>query len=122
MTSKKRKKSYKNLKMWQKSHELVLGVYKHTMHFPAEEKFGLTSQLRRAALSVVLNIVEGYSRRTDGDLRRFLDISLGSLAEVDYLLELSFKLGYYARKEFEYLESLREECGKMLWSYRQKID
>lgn len=115
------RKSYKKLLMWVKANELVLFVYKTTKAFPVEEKFGFTSQLRRAALSVVLNIIEGYARRGSGDLRRFLDIALGSLAETEYLLELSVELGFLAKDDFEVMEKLRAECGKIIWSYRQKV-
>ena len=108
--------------MWQKADELVVLIYKITRAFPADEKYGLTSQLRRAALSVALNIVEGYARSNIGDLRRFLDISLGSLAEVEYLLELSLKLKYLDQDNYERLEEIRVYCGKLLWSYRRKID
>lgn len=115
------RKSYKKLLMWQKTNELVLFVYKVTRTFPSEEKFGFTSQLRRAVLSVALNIIEGYARRGSGDLRRFLDIALGSLAETEYLLELSVELGFLSRGDFEAVEQLRAECGKIIWSYRHKV-
>lgn len=121
MSDKRQVTSYKNLLMWERSHKLVLLVYKATKTFPEEEKFGLTSQLRRAALSVVLNIIEGYARRGSGDLRRFLDIALGSLAEVEYLLELALELGYLTEKTFRRIEAVRGECRRILWSYRKKV-
>lgn len=124
MTSNKlmrEKKSYKNLKMWKEANVLVLQVYKMSKKFPNDEKFGLTSQFRRAALSVVLNIVEGYARRTDGDLRRFLDVSLASLSETEYLIELSTELGYLTEVECQSLEERRELCGKLIWFYRRKV-
>lgn len=65
-------KSFKNLRMWEAADGLVVLVYEFTRKFPDDEKYGLTSQLRRAALFVVLNIIEGYSRRSEGDLKRFL--------------------------------------------------
>lgn len=107
--------------MWQKANELVLLVYKVTKKFPKPERYGITSQLRRSALSVVLNIIEGYARRGSGDFRRFLDIAIGSLAETEYLLELCLELKYITLREFNNLENKRSDCGKVLWSYRQKI-
>ncbi len=114
-------KAYKKLLMWQKANELVLFVYRVTKDFPAEEKFGFTSQLRRAVLSVALNIIEGYARCGTGDLRRFLDIALGSLAETEYLLELSVELGFLTMGDFKLAEQLRAESGRIIWSYRQKV-
>jgi len=114
-------KSYKKLFMWQRTNELVMLVYKVTQKFPREEMYGITSQLRRASLSVVLNIVEGYGRRSKGEFKRFLDISLGSLAEVEYLLELSLELGFIEGSTLDQLEIKRSECGKLIWSYREKL-
>ncbi len=107
--------------MWQKADELVLLVYRLTLRFPKHEVYGLTSQLRRASLSVVLNIIEGYARRSDGDFKRFLDIALASLAEVEYLLELSLSIGYLDKASYNKVEDVRVACGKLLWSYRKKI-
>lgn len=121
-SDKRNTKSYKNLLMWQVADELVNLVYALTRKFPKDEIYGLTSQLRRASLSVVLNIVEGYSRNTKGDLRRFLDITLGSLAEVDYLLQLSWRLKYINYDEYSKHEQIREKTGKYIWSYRSKIE
>lgn len=107
--------------MWQKADELVMSVYSHTKTFPKHEMFGITSQLRRAALSVALNIIEGYGRRIKGDFRRFLDIALGSMAEVEYLLELSNNLSYISDSDYGKIEETRSECGKLIWSYRSKL-
>jgi four helix bundle protein len=76
---------YKNLIVWQKSNELALRVYKLTEDFPKKETFGITSQLRRAALSIPTNIVEGYGRRSKTELSHFIDMARGSLAETEYL-------------------------------------
>lgn len=114
-------KSYKKLMMWEKSNLLVLEVYRVTNGYPRSEVYGLTSQLRRACLSVVLNIVEGYARSSSKEFGRFLNISFGSLAEVEYLLELSVKLGYISEEAYTEMEEIRMECGKMIWSYRSKI-
>jgi four helix bundle protein len=114
-------KSYRSLLMWGKADELVKSVYCYSKDFPKYELYGLTSQLRRAALSVVLNIVEGYGRSTKGELKRFLDIAFGSLVEVEYLLRLSLDLGYLSQNSYRILEQTRTECSKLIWSYRKKL-
>ncbi len=86
------------------SDELAFQVYKATKQFPKEEMFGLTSQIRRAALSVPTNIVEGYSRKGDKELARFINISLGSLAETKYLLYFSDRLGYFKDDSYQKLK------------------
>lgn len=106
---------YKRLVAWQVADKLAWAVYKLTDEFPNDELFGLTSQLRRAVLSVVLNIVEGYARDNKKEFKRFLKIALGSLAEVDYLLQFSLKRRYISQREYEEVYALKEECGKVLW-------
>ena len=92
---------WKSLEVWQLADELAKHVYRATKEFPKEEVYGITSQLRRAALSVPTNMVEGYSRKGDRELARFIDIALGSLAEVKYLLHFSNGFGYLNVDEFE---------------------
>ncbi len=106
---------YKRLIAWKLADKLAWEVYLLTDKFPRHEVYGLTSQLRRAVLSVVLNIVEGHSRISKKEFKRFLKISLGSLAEVDYLLRFSLKRKYITEKGFNVVYSLREDCGKVLW-------
>lgn len=111
-------KTFKELIVWQKAHKFVLAVYKMTKSFPKEELFGLTSQFRRAAISVTANIAEGYRKRGSLDKVRFFNIAEGSLEECKYYLILSNDLNYSKpRKEFE----LAEEIGKLLNSYSKKI-
>ena len=86
MIVEKRIKSFKDLKVWEKSHSLVLKIYKITGSFPCEEKYGLTSQIRRSVSSIPTNIVEGYKRKTTKDYLHFLNISETSLEETKYLL------------------------------------
>src|SRR3989344_5159593 len=83
------KAAYKNWNVWLKANELVLLVYKFTQKFPKDELFGLTSQMRRAAVSVPANVVEGYGRRTPKDKLQFLYISRGSLNEIEYYIDLA---------------------------------
>jgi len=111
---------YKTLIVWQKANELALKIYKLTEDFPKKETFGITSQIRRAALSVPVNIVEGYGRRSKTELSRFIDISRGSLAETEYLLEFSNELGYIKTSISE-IEKLIEEVSKLLWGFQQKL-
>ena len=110
---------YRKLIAWQVADKLAKAVYEETSSFPKEELYGLTSQLRRAALSVPLNIIEGYARNSKNEFRQFLRIALGSLAEVGYLLEFSFAQNYLKETEFKELISLRNRCGKLLWKLFQ---
>jgi four helix bundle protein len=82
--------------------------------------FGITSQIRRAALSIPTNIVEGYARKSKKELIQFVNIALGSLAETEYLLNFSKRLGYY-KSEDDRIESLIEEVGKLLWSFYKSL-
>ena len=113
--------TYKDLKVWQKADELAFEVYKVSRKFPRDEIYGMTSQLRRAALSVPTNIVEGYARKGDKELARFINISIGSLAEVEYLLAFSGRLQYISNSELAKIEVLRSEVGKLLWNFYKKI-
>jgi len=113
--------TYKDLIVWQRSDELAFVVYKATKQFPKDETYGITSQLRRAALSVPTNIVEGYARKGDKELARFVSIAIGSLAETEYLLNFSHRLGYLTEKEYSRIELLRSEVGKLLWSFYKKV-
>lgn len=115
------KAGYKNLIVWQKADQLVYYVYLKTKDFPQEEKYSLTSQLRRAALSIPINIVEGYARYSKKELKHFLNIALGSLAETEYLLELSNRLGYFKEGDYQELQNLRQEVGNLLWKFYQSI-
>lgn len=110
---------YKKLIAWQKSDDLANKVYDITELFPKSEMYGLTSQLRRAALSMPVNIVEGYSRVSKNDFHRFLAIALGSLAEVGYFLNFSFRRKFITQADYASTESLKEECGRIIWSLYQ---
>jgi four helix bundle protein len=111
-------KSFKELIVWQKAHQFVLAVYKMTKAFPKEELFGLTSQFRRAAVSIPANIAEGYRKRGKADKAKYLNISEGSLEECKYYLILAEDLRY-AKTEKENL--LAEEVSKLLNAYSSKI-
>ena len=110
--------SFKDLLVWQKSHQFVLEVYKLTKKFPKDELFALTSQFRRAAVSVPANIAEGYTRKGVKDKLRFYNIAQGSLEECRYYIILSNDLNYIQDLE---IVKLLEEISKMLVSYMSKI-
>ncbi len=97
-------------------------TYPLTLKFPRIERFGLADQLRRAAVSVTANIVEGSARKTDKELRRFLEIAYASLAEAKYLLSFSKHLGYISEADYEKAYKKGEELSKLLWSFMTKLD
>ena len=104
------------IKLKGKMDEFVHFVYKVTKKFPKEEVYGVTSQLRRAALSVILNYIEGYARRKPAVQLNFSEISYGSLKESEYLLEFSCKENYLSNAEYNYGAKLTDEIGAMLWT------
>ena len=111
-------KSFLDLIVWQKAHKLVLSIYNITNQFPKHEIFGLTSQIRRAAVSVPANIAEGFKRKSKKEKLRFYNISQASLQEVKYFLILSNDLKYSENNE---LLSDTDEVAKLLESYSKKI-
>ena len=111
-------KNFQDLVVWQKSHQFVLSVYKYTSSFPSDEIYGLTSQFRRAAVSIAANIAEGYKRTGKKDKVRFYNISQSSLEECRYYLILSRDLNYGENTE---MEKFLEEVSKMLGSYSKAI-
>ena len=114
-------KTFRDLKVWQKAHQFILNIYAVTKNFPPEERFGLTSQLRRAAVSVAANIVEGFKRRGIKDTRNFYTTSEASLEEVRYYLILSKDLKYISATIQVKLESQAEEISKMLHAMKKSV-
>lgn len=108
--------------VWQKSHELVLKVYGITKDFPRDELFGLTSQIRRAAVSIPSNIVEGKARNSSKDFKRFLMISRGSLEEVKYQMLLAKDLKYIDEAVYEEMHKRLDEVGRLLGGLIKKLD
>lgn len=111
-------RSFRELIVWQKAHQFVLEIYRFTRGFPSEEKFGLTSQIRRAAVSVPANIAEGFPKRGTSDKTRFFNIAQGSLEEVHYYLILSEDLGYGDPKP---LLTAYDEVARLLNGYASAI-
>lgn len=107
-------RDHNKLKVFGMSDDFVVDIYKVTKHFPREELFGLTSQLRRASVSIPANIVEGSGREGLKDYVHFLQIALASLKEAGYLLSLSKKLNYFGEKDFEALNGQYENLAKAL--------
>ena len=111
-------KTFEDLIVWQKAHQFVLGVYKYTSGFPREEVYSLTSQFRRAAVSIAANIAEGFRKKSTKDKARFFNIAQGSLSECTYFLILSEDLKYGDNTELKFL---LQEVGRMLDSYHRTV-
>jgi len=112
---------FTELKVWKRSHELTLEVYRVTSSFPLAERFGLISQLRRAAASIPTNIAEGSKRQSNQEYARFLNIAEGSLAETEYLLMLSRDLGFLTVGSSETLLREITEIARMLNALKKKV-
>ena len=112
---------FQDLIVWQKAHALTLKIYSTTKNYPKEEIYGLTSQVRRAAVSVAANIVEGYRKKGSADKMRFMNISEGSIDEVKYFIILSKDLGYINDSSYQQLFELSEEVSKLLNAYINAI-
>lgn len=110
------------LLVWQKAHELVLKIYEITKGFPKDEQFGLTSQIRRAAVSIPSNIVEGKARGSSKDYNRFLLIARGSLEEVKYQILLAKDLKYIDEVVYKEIYRNMDEVGRLLGGLIKKLD
>ena len=114
-------RDFRQLKVWEKAHSLSLAIYKATATFPQQELFGLTSQLRRAAVSIPANIAEGCGRSGEPELARFLRIALGSASELEYHILLSTDLSYLNKSVSQQLSKQVTEVKRMLTSLIQKL-
>jgi len=112
---------YRNLVVWQRSHVLVLSVYAETAAFPEAERFGLTSQMRRAAVSIPSNIAEGCGRETNAELRRFLYVAMGSASELEYQLYLANELHFMPADAHDRLKREIGALRRMLNTLIQRI-
>lgn len=113
--------SYKDLIVWQKSHVFAVSIYRATESFPRREDFGLTSQLRRAAVSIPSNIAEGYRRHSRKEYRQFLRIAFGSSGEVETQLLLAYEIGYLKKETYDLLDLQLTEILKMLNAIINKL-
>ena len=107
--------AYERFDAWRAAHHLALELYRATDTWPRSERFGLTIQVRRAAISVPTNIAEGAAKRGSREFRRFLDIALGSLAELSYLLRFSRDYGLLTEDSWLTLEAHRDRTGRLTW-------
>lgn len=114
-------RNYEDLQVWRKAHNLTVQIYKDTRCFPHEERFGLTSQIRRSCSSIGANIAEGCGRRSDGEMGRFVQIAMGSGAELSYHLRLARDLDLLSKPTFEHLRSDLSEVMRMLSSLSSKL-
>ena len=114
-------KDFKKQKVWQKSHRLALDIYKVTASFPREELYGLSQQLRRSCASIPANIAEGCGRNSEADFSRFLQIAMGSAAELEYHLLLSHDLEFINDYDYENLSKETVEIKQMLSSFIKKL-
>ncbi len=107
--------AYERFHAWQASHRMALEIYRITDHWPKEERFGITIRLRRAALSVPNNIAEGAGKRGSKEFRRFLDMALGSLSEVSYLLLFSKDRGLLTAEAWRTMDKIRSDASRLTW-------
>ena len=114
-------RDYKKLNIWEKSYKLGLSIYTVTQSFPKEEVYGLTSQLRRCAISVPSNIAEGSRRSTEKDFKSFLHIAYGSLAEIEVQIMYATDLEYISKKDSETLLQEISEISKMVNAFIAKL-
>jgi len=124
MENKKEIKSFKDIIAWQKSHQLVLKIYKITKYFPSDEKFGLISQMRRAAVSVAANIVEGFARKKILESLNFYNISNASLEELKYFILICYDINLITKDTYSKLVEMSQETGRTLhgWIQSQKVN
>ena len=113
--------SFRDLKVWQKAHQLTLAVYRTTGAFPSAERFGVTSQLRRACASIGANLAEGACRRSDRDFARFVEIAVGSASEVEYFLLLARDLDYLPDDRYLALVESVCEVKRMLTGFGRRL-
>ena len=113
--------NYRELKVWDMAMELVTDIYNFTGNFPRHEVFGLSSQMRRAAVSVPSNIAEGHAKNSTREYLRHVSIAMGSLAELETQLDISLRLDYIGKKEFESVDTRIETTGKMLRGLQKSL-
>ena len=113
---------YEGLKSWVACHQLVLTIYRLTSEWPPKEQYGLTSQARRAAYSAAANVAEGSARPGSREFRRFLNVALGSISELTYILLLARDLGYVKREVWGEIEAMRDHAGRPTWGLYRALD
>ena len=114
-------KDFKELKVWEKAHQLALAIYKVTKGFPKEELYGLTSQIRRSCISIPANIAEGCGRSGDAEFARFLQIAMGSSSELEYHILLARDLTFFNDSTYDCLANDVIEIKRMLASFIKRL-
>ncbi|MCB1188127.1 four helix bundle protein [bacterium] len=114
-------RTYRDLNVWQKSMDLIEEIYRITASFPRDEQFGITSQIRRSAVSVTANVAEGFGRGSRRDYARFVSIALGSARELEALLLVCVRIGTVTSQELSKCNSLIDEISRMLYSLRRRL-
>ena len=114
-------RSFQDLEVWKKAHQLVLEIYRSTNHFPGNELFGITAQIRRSSASIPTNLVEGGKRSSRKDYAHFVNMAESSLEETKYHLILSRDLGYLESSQYDALTMLSDEIGRMFYGLRKKL-
>lgn len=117
----KKIKTYKDLIVWNKSIALAKVIYQICKALPSEEKYALSDQLKRAAVSIASNIAEGYGRQSTNDYKRFLSIALGSVYEVETQLQIAFELQMINSETFNLAIDLAQEIDRMIYSLKSKL-
>ena len=112
---------HQKLDLWRRAIEFVVSIYRTTERFPKEEKFGLTSQVRRAAVSIAANIAEGAARTSTKEFLQFLSVSQGSASEADTELVIACQLGYLTTKEYEHFGRELDDIGRMITRLSQSL-
>ncbi len=112
---------FKKLEVWFRAYKFSLEIYKVSMSFPTEEKFGLTAQLRKAATSIPINIAEGSGKVSDKDFANYIQISIGSASEVECELMLTHDLGFLKDESYKILDKELKEIRKMLYAFRKTL-
>jgi four helix bundle protein len=113
--------NYRELKVWKNAIEVSVEIYQLLNEFPQIEKYNLSSQIRRSAVSIASNIAEGAGRNTDKDFNRFLGIALGSSFELHTQLIISYRLKLIKEKDFKRLDNALDEIEKMIWGFQKKL-
>jgi four helix bundle protein len=115
-------RNYRDLQVWKKAHDLTLELYRVSQRFPREEMYGITGQLRRAAVSIRANLAEGCGRRTSNELARFVRVAMGSASELDYHILLCRDIGLMSSDDFSISTAKLTEVRKMLTSFLQSVE
>jgi len=114
--------TFRDLKIWQKSMDLVTNIYQKTEEFPDSEKYGLVSQIRRSAVSIPSNIAEGYGRNSNGEFQRYLNISMGSLFELQTQIEIAQNLDYFENDSGAKMYNMSREIERMMSSFMRSLN